>query len=55
MHVEDAVDIIVREDEIVIRRQRPRASMTELLQRFDPERHQHELQLDGEPAGNETR
>ncbi len=55
LHVDDAVDVIAREDEIVIRRQRPRVTMAELLARFDPAKHRHDLQLDVGPAGTETR
>ena len=53
--MDDAVDIIAREDEIVIRRRRPRVTMTELLARFDPAKHRHDLQLDDVPTGLETR
>ena len=55
LHIDDAVDIIARENEIVIRRQRPRVTMAELLAQFDPAKHRHDLQLDVEPVGNETR
>jgi antitoxin component of MazEF toxin-antitoxin module len=54
LSVDDAVDVIASADEIVIRRQRPRASMAELLSRFDPQAHRHDLALDAEPAGRET-
>jgi len=53
--VNDAVDVIAREDEIVIRRQRPRVTMAELLAKFDPEKHRHELMFDVAPAGTETK
>ena len=55
LHVDDPVEVIARDDEIVIRRQRPRVSMDELLARFDPEKHRHALQFDVEPTGTETR
>ena len=54
LRVDDAVDVIAREDEIIIRRQRPRVTMAELLARFDPTNHRHDLELDGEPIGTET-
>lgn len=34
---------------------RPRVTMAELLAKFDPEKHRHELMLDGAPVGTETR
>ncbi|MFC0387605.1 AbrB/MazE/SpoVT family DNA-binding domain-containing protein [Muricoccus vinaceus] len=52
--LEDPVDVIARDGEIVIRKQRPRVTMAELLARFDPEKHRHSLQFDVEPAGTET-
>ncbi len=55
LHVDDPVDIIASEDEIIIRRQRPRVTMTELLARFDPATHRHDLAFDVEPDGTETR
>ena len=55
LSMNDAVDIIARDDEIVIRRQRPRVTMTELLAAFDPSQHRHDLQFDVELVGNETR
>jgi antitoxin component of MazEF toxin-antitoxin module len=55
LHVDDPVDVIAREDEIIIRRQRPRVTMAELLAKFDPAKHRHDLQLDVEPVGTETR
>lgn len=54
LKLDDAVDVIAREDEIVIRRQRPRTTMDELLARFDPQRHRHDLSLDVDPDGTET-
>jgi antitoxin component of MazEF toxin-antitoxin module len=55
LHVDDAVDVIARDDEIVIRRQRTRVTMAELLARFDPAMHRRDLQLDADPIGTETR
>lgn len=55
LHMNDAVDIIASDDEIVIRRQRPRLTMADLLARFDPEKHRHDLAFDVEPTGTETR
>jgi antitoxin component of MazEF toxin-antitoxin module len=54
LRINDAVEVIAREDEIIIRRQRPRVTMAELLARFDPTKHRHDLQLDAEPIGTET-
>jgi antitoxin component of MazEF toxin-antitoxin module len=54
LHLDDPVDIIARGDEIIIRRQRPRITMTELLAQFDPQKHRHDLAFDVEPAGTET-
>lgn len=55
LHVDDLVEVIARDDEIIIRRQRPRVTMAELLSRFDPEKHRRTLELDVEPVGTETR
>ena len=55
LHVEDLVHVIARDGEIIIRRQRPRVTMAELLSRFDPEKHRRPLELDVAPAGTETR
>jgi len=55
LQVNDAVDVIASEGEIIIRRQRPKVTMAELLTRFDPHKHRHELVFDDEPIGNETR
>ena len=54
LQVDDPIEIIARDDEIVIRRQRPRVTMTDLLARFDPALHRHDLQFDDEPMGSET-
>ncbi len=54
LDVDDVVDVIASEDEIIIRRQRPRVTMAELLARFDPAKHRHDLAFDLEPAGTET-
>jgi len=54
LRIDDAVEVIAREDEIIIRRRRPQVTMAELLARFDPAKHRHPLQLDGEPLGSET-
>jgi antitoxin component of MazEF toxin-antitoxin module len=55
MQISDAVDIIAHEGEIIIRRQRPKVSMADLLAQFDPAKHRHDLSLDDPPAGSETR
>jgi hypothetical protein len=54
VHVDDAVAVNASEDEIVIRRQRPRLTMAELLACFDPAKHRHGLAFDGDPLGSET-
>lgn len=54
LHVNDPVEVVANEQEIVIRRQRPRVTMAELLARFDPTRHRHDLAFDTDPAGTET-
>jgi antitoxin component of MazEF toxin-antitoxin module len=46
---------IATEDEIVIRRRRPHVTMDELLAKFDPAKHRHELVFDVDPSGTETR
>ena len=55
LSIDDPVEVIAGEDEIIIRRQRARVSMDELLARFDPEKHRHDLAFDGDPEGSETR
>lgn len=54
LHIDDAVDVIVTEDEIVIRRRRPNVTMEALLMKFDPEKHRHDLTFDIDPTGTET-
>ncbi len=51
----DIVEVIAGEDEIIIRRQRPRVTMAELLAQFDPATHRHDTALDVDPVGTETR
>lgn len=41
-------------DKNIIRRQRPRVTVAELLAGFDPARHRHDLTLDDPPTGSET-
>ena len=53
MSADDVVEIVARDDEIVIRHQRPRLTLDDLLSRYDPERHRHELMLDVPPVGKE--
>ena len=55
LKVSDPVDVIAGDDEIVIRRKRPAVTMADLLAKFDPEKHRHDLMLDVEPIGIETR
>jgi antitoxin component of MazEF toxin-antitoxin module len=54
LQVNDPVEVIAGEHEIIIRRQRARVTMAELLASFDPEKHRHDLAFDVEPAGSET-
>lgn len=54
LHRDDAIDIIARDDEIIIRRQVPHLSLDDLLARFDPKKHRHDLMLDAPPVGRET-
>ncbi len=54
LHLNDNVDVIAGEDEIIIRRQRPRVTMAALLAHFDPVKHRHVVRFDGDPVGNET-
>lgn len=55
LQVNDPVDVIASEGEIIIRRQRPKVTMAELLAQFDPHKHRHDLTFDDAPVGNETR
>jgi hypothetical protein len=54
MHVGDAMEAITDGDKIVTRRQWPRVTMADLLARFDPAKHRHDLAFNGDPVGNET-
>lgn len=54
LRVDDAIEVIARDGEIVIRRQRPKLVMSDLLARFDPSLHRHSLAFDGAPRGSET-
>ncbi|BCI66000.1 AbrB/MazE/SpoVT family DNA-binding domain-containing protein [Acetobacter aceti] len=54
LHIKDRVEVRVCGEEIIIRPQKKRPTLDELMARFDPEQHRHELLLDGEPVGNET-
>lgn len=54
LHPDDAVDIVAREGEIVIRGHVPRTTLESLLAEFDPKLHRHELMLDDKPMGSET-
>ncbi|MDD2876133.1 MAG: PbsX family transcriptional regulator [Acidiphilium sp.] len=55
LRIDDLVDVIAHEDEIIIRRQRPRVTMAELLAQFDPEKHRRDPEFDVDPTGCETR
>jgi antitoxin component of MazEF toxin-antitoxin module len=54
LQMNDIVDVIVREDEIIIRQPRPHVTMAALLAQFDPEKHRHAPAFDVDPAGRET-
>jgi len=54
LRIDDAVEVLAREDEIIIRRQRPHVTMADLLARFDRTKHRHTLELDDDPTGSET-
>ena len=55
LSVGDAVEVVARDDEIVVRRQRPQVSLDELLARFDPDNQRRDPVLDDTPIGSETR
>ncbi|MDR3517045.1 MAG: PbsX family transcriptional regulator [Azospirillaceae bacterium] len=55
LQIDTPVDVIATDDEIVIRRQRPKVTMAELLAQFDPEQHRHDITFDVAPTGSETR
>lgn len=55
LQISDEVEITANDGEIIIRKQRPRVTMAELLSRFDPEKHRHDLTFDVDPVGTETR
>ncbi|MBV9756399.1 MAG: AbrB/MazE/SpoVT family DNA-binding domain-containing protein [Alphaproteobacteria bacterium] len=52
--VGDAVEVVAREDAILLRRRRPRVALDELLARFDPAKHRGDPLLDDAPTGTET-
>jgi antitoxin MazE len=54
LQVDEPVEIVARDGEVVIRRQRPRVTLDDLLSRYDPEKHRHELITDDAPVGRET-
>lgn len=53
LRIDNSVEVIVRADEIVIRRPQPRVTLDALLAKFDPAKHRHELLLDDPPTGIE--
>ena len=55
LRIGDPVEVIVRPFEVLIRRQRPRLRLDELVARFDPGKHQRGLLLDLHSIGRETR
>jgi antitoxin component of MazEF toxin-antitoxin module len=54
-HISDEVEIVAGEGEIIIRHPRPRVRLDDLLARFDPAKHRHDVMLDDGPVGIETR
>lgn len=54
LRIDDPVEVIAREGEIIIRRQRKRPTLDDLLAGFDPARHRHPLAFDDAPRGSET-
>ena len=55
LSVGDAVEVIARDEAILIRRRRPRVSMDELLAAFDAAKHRRDPLLDDAPMGSETK
>lgn len=51
---DDQLELVARDGEIILRRKRPRVTLDDLLARYDPKKHRHELMLDGPPVGAET-
>jgi len=54
LSIAEDIEIEAHDGELVIRRVPPRVSMAELLARFDPAKHRHELMLDDVPVGAES-
>jgi antitoxin component of MazEF toxin-antitoxin module len=54
LNLDDNVEVIAGDDEIIIRRQRPRVTMADLLAEFDPAKHRHDIAFDDQPLGSET-
>jgi Growth regulator len=54
LSADDPVELAARDGEIIIRRQRPRVTLDDLLARYDPEKHRHDLLVDDPPVGRET-
>ncbi|MDE7548877.1 AbrB/MazE/SpoVT family DNA-binding domain-containing protein [Acetobacter fabarum] len=54
LQIKDKVEVRVSGGEIVIRPQKKRQTLDELMARFDPEKHRHDLMLDALPVGKET-
>jgi len=54
LRLHDAVEMIARDGEIIIRRVAPEVTLDALLDRFDPAIHRHDLMLNFPPVGTET-
>jgi antitoxin component of MazEF toxin-antitoxin module len=54
LRIGDAIDVIARGAEVVIRRRRGRVALDDLLANFDPAKHRHDLLLDDPPIGRES-
>lgn len=52
--IAEEVEIEAHEGEIIIRRAPKPVSLAALLERFDPEKHRHELMLDDAAIGAES-
>ena len=51
--VNDVSEVVAGDREIIIRHARPRVRLEDLLARFDPAKHRHEVMLDDAPVGRE--
>jgi antitoxin MazE len=54
LRVDEAVEVVARDGEVIIRRQRDRVTLDSLLAGFDPAKHRQDLLIDDAPVGQET-